>query len=287
LFDKWKYGLFRLERKDIHKLGFPNGLLLEVTPGESSLRSMEDMQRVLYMMQRYPARFSFEIWKDDKFSFHFFSSSPNVEGMIKAQLKTIYPQTEVKRARKAVPNFREGDYISAGHIVMSGLELNFRRPEEFHFDPLRHILEAMNQHDGVSMVQIIFEKLRKIPKKKKIVLAQKYSEGKGISPPLLRCVIRIVTSSSNGKASRESCEHISHTFSAFDSEKCRLFPKLVSFPLLKNSFGILCDVSDRTFPLFGKEFMISIPELSSMVHIPVGAGSSGVPYNNPSLQPNW
>ena len=279
--------MYRLERRDIQKFSFPGGLLLKVTPGESSLRSMEAIQRVLYMMQRYPARFSFEIWKDDKFSFHFFSSSSNVEGMIKAQLKTIYPQAEVKRSKNPIPNFREGDYVSAGNLVISGLELNLRRPEEFHFDPLRHVLEAMNQHDGVSMVQIMFEKLRKIPEKKKIVLAQKYSEGRGISLPLLRCSVRIVTSSSDGKAARESCEHISHTFSAFDSEKCRLFPKLVSFPLIKNSFDILCNVSDRTFPLFGKDFMISIAELSSMVHIPVGSGSSGVRYNSPSLQPNW
>jgi len=37
----------------------------------------------------------------------------------------------------------------------------------------------------------------------------------------------------------------------------------------------------RRFPLFSKDFMVSAPELASLVHLPVGAEEHGVDYSKP------
>ena len=288
MFREWKYGVHRLSKGEINRLGFPKGVLLEVAPAEASLDSMVGMQRVLYMLQNYPGRFSFEIWRDQKFGFHFFSSSESVEGMLRGQLAAIYPQASVKRAKLSVPRLKEGEYVSSCFLTLRGVELNLKCPEDFQYDPLRHVLEAMNCHDSRIVVQVLFERLRKISKEKRITLAQKYGDDlffRDVGIPVLKCLVRVVAVSEDGYRARESCWHVARVFSVFDSDRCRLVPRFLSFPLLRNSFGVLSSVSRREFPLFSTSFMVSVPELASMVHLPVGAESCGVEYVNPSLTP--
>lgn len=287
-FKSWRYGLHRLSQEEINRLGFPDGVLLEIVPADASLDSMVGMQKVLYMLQQYSARFSFEIWKDEGFSFHFFSSSESVEGMLRGQLSSVYPQVVVRRSKTSIPLFREGDYVSSCSLVLHGVELNLKCSGDFRYDPLRHLLEAMNGHESKIIVQVLFERLRKIPKDKRIVLTQKYGEDlffRDTKIPILKCLIRITAVSEDGYQARESCEHISRTFSAFDSDRCQLVPKIVSYPVFRNSMGALASMNLREFPFFSERFMISIPELASMVHLPVGAESCGVEYVKPSLAP--
>ena len=163
MFKEWKYGLHRLSQDKIDCLDFPDGVLLDLVPVECSLDSMIEMQKVLYMMQNYSCRFSFEIWKDKGFSFHFFSSSKSAEGMLKGQLNAVYPQVEIKRADKSIPVLREGDYVSACSLVLNGVELNLKRSDGFRYEPLRHILEAMNSQDSNILVQVLFERLKRLP----------------------------------------------------------------------------------------------------------------------------
>ena len=285
-FKDWKYGLHRLSQEEINRLGYPNGILLEVIPAEASLDSMVSMQKILYMLQQYLGRFSFEIWKDNGFSFHFFSSSESAEGMLKGQLSSVYPQVVVRRSKTSIPLFREGDYVSSCSIVLRGVELNLKCPHDFHYDPLRHILEAMNGHDSRIIVQVLFERLRKIPKDKRILLAQKYGEDlffRNTKIPILKCLVRITAVSEDGYQAKESCEHISRTFSVFDSDRCQLVPKIVSYPLIRSPYSTLASMSKRVFPFFSNRFMVSVPELASMVHLPVGAESCGVEYSKLSL----
>ena len=244
---------------------------------------------VLYMLQQYSARFSFEIWKDDAFSFHFFSSAKSVEGMIKGQLSSVYPQVVVKRSKTSIPLFKDGDYVSSCSLVLQGVELNLKRPGDFRYDPLRHILEAMNGHDSKMIVQILFERLRRIPKDKRIALTQKFGDDlffRNVGVPILKCLVRITAVSKDGFKARESREHVARTFSVFDSDKCRLSPKIVSYPVFRNSLSILASVNLREFPIFSKQFMVSLPELASIVHLPVGAENCGVEYSESSLTPS-
>jgi hypothetical protein len=286
LFKKWKYGLHKFSQNEINCLNFPDGVLLDIIPDESSLDSLIGMQRVLYMLQQYPGRFSFEIWKDKGFSFRFFTSSKSAEGLLKGQLSSVYPQVVVKRSDKSVPSFREGDYVSSAYIVFNGVEFNLKRSDNFRYDPLRHMLETMNSHDTSMVVQILFERLRKIPKNKRIVLTQKFGDDlffREVGIPVLKCLVRVVAVSEDRFKARQSCEHVARTFSVFDSDRCRLSPNVVSYPIFRKSIDVLASMNQREFPLFSNSLMISVPELASMVHLPVGAESCGVEYSKPSL----
>lgn len=280
--------MYQLKQKQISKLGFPHGILFEIEPSHSLLESMIGMQRVLYMLQQYPGRFSFEIWKDKNIGFRFFCSSTSVEGMLKAQLRSVYPQVIVKRSRTNIPSIKEGNHISACSFDLHGVELNLKRSGDFNYDPLRHILEAMNGHNSMIIVQFLFKKIKKIPKDKRIVLEQKYGDDlffRDVRIPVLKCLVRIVTISNDKYKARESCDHIGRTFSVFDSDRCQLHPRVVSHPLIRNSYDILVSVTKRIFPIFSKPFMISVPELASMVHLPVGAESCGIEYSKSFLTP--
>lgn len=286
LFKEWKYGLHRLSQNEINCLDFPDGFLLDVVPAECSLDSMAGMQKVLYMLQNYSGRFSFEIWKDKGFSFHFFSSSASVEGMLKGQLNSVYPQVVVKKSKANIPALREGDYVSSCSIALNGVELNLKCSGDFRYEPLHHVLEAMNGHDSRIVAQVLFEKLWKIPKNKRIALTQKYGDDlffRGVGVPVLKCLVRIAAVSNDGFKARESCEHVARTFSVFDMDRCRLSPKIVSFPIFRNSMDVLASMNLREFPFFSERFMISIPELASLVHLPVGAKNCGVEYSKPSF----
>jgi hypothetical protein len=289
-FKKWKYGLHKLSQGEINHLDFPDGILLNVLPVECSLDSIIEMQKVLYMMQNYTSRFTFEIWKDDNgFSFYFFSSSKSVEGMLKGQLNAVYPHIMIKRANRSIPVLKEGEYISAGSLVLRGIELNLKHSDNFRYEPLRHILEAMNSYNSKIIVQILFERLRRISKDKRIILEQKYGDDRffrDTKVPVLKCLIRIIAASKEGYKARESCEHVARTFSVFDTDKCRLSQKMVSYPFFRNSLSQLVSINLRAFPIFSNKFIASVPELASLVHMPVGAKNCGVEYSESSLAPS-
>jgi hypothetical protein len=288
LLNQWKYGLRQLSQFDLDKLGFPEGVLFDVVPSEASHDSIIGMQKVLYMVQNYPGLFSFEIWKDKKFSFHFFSSSKSAEGMLQSQLLSVYPQSSLKRSKTNLPLITEGEYVSSSSVKLIGSELNLRCPDDFHYDPLRHLIEAMKTNDSKTVVQVIFERVSKIPKGKKVVLTQKYGDDlffRDIKIPLVRCLVRVCSISNKSYKAFESMEHVARTFSIFDSDRCQLVPDIRYFPLLKNSLKMLSNMNRRKFPTFSKSFLVSVPELASLVHLPTG-GIPGLDYVQPSLSPS-
>lgn len=285
-FKNWKFGLHKLSQNEINRLGFPDGVLLEVAPADSSLDSLVEMQKVIYMLQQYARRFSFEMWRDEGFNFRFFCSTESLDDMIKSQIKAVCPQAVIRMSKTSIPKINKGEFVSVGSIVLHGAELNLKSSDVFRSDPLHHILEAMNKGNSKISVQILFERILKIPKDKRIVLAQRFGDTlffRGIRIPVLRCLVRIFAVSKDGYKAREGCENVARAFSVFDSDRCQLIPNIVSYPLLRNSYRALTSMTRREFPLFSDCFMVSVPELASMVHLPVGAGSCGVEYSKPSL----
>lgn len=279
----WRYGLHRLKQGEINRLSFPDDILLKVEPAKCPMDSLLGMQRVLYMLRQYPGRFSFEIWKDETLSLHFFSSKSSVEGLLESQLKSLYPVIKIQKDDKPFPWIKEGDYVACCTLRIYGKELNLACAENFRREPYIHVIEALNGADKV-VVQILFEGLRKIPKNRRFIVAQKY--GIVERAPLFQCLIRIVSFSEDGCKAWESCEHVARTFSVFDSDS-HLMPEMLSYPLLliRNPYRFLKSMVERRFPLFSKDFIISAPELAPLVHLPVGAEEHGVDYSKPGLAP--
>lgn len=247
-------------------------MLLEITPSETSLNSISEMQTTLWMLGQYPSRFSFEIWKDKGFRFHFFSLSKSAEGLIRGQLSSVYPQCEIKKSSSFMPSISTGDYVSSCTFKQIGQYFSLRNPANFHSDPFRHLLSAMNVHNSKFIIQFLFETKKKIPKEAVITLYQK-----NLSLLVFRCLIRIIAINKNREKAKESCIHLARIFSVFGSENSRLIPK---FPRFHNP---LKSVAKRKFPIFQKAILLSIPELASFVHLPVGARGLGVEYSKPSL----
>lgn len=274
------FGLHRLSEKDIARLGFPGGALLEVVPSPASLGSMTGMQTILYMLQNYPGRFSFEIWKDRHASFHFFTSSKSSVGMLKSQLLSVYPQSEIRLDKKSMPSVSEGDYAASCSIALFGSELDLRYPGDFHYDPLRHLLEAASGTSAKVFIQVLFGRAGKIPKGKAAALEQKYGDlHTGLRPPVLNSLVRVSCFSPDERTALESMKLVSRVFSVFDSGRARLVPR---FPFIPGSLGILKGMNGRAFPLFRKGFLVSVPELACMVHLPC-SGIPGVEYSRPPL----
>lgn len=284
MFKEWYYGINRLFEGEISGLGFPNGTLLEVKPSFSSHGSMTGMQRVLYLLQQYPGRFSFEIWKDKGFSFRFFTSSKNAEGMLRSQILSVYPQSEISLSKENLPSVKEGDYVSACSLDLIGAKLSLRCPGDFHYDPFRHVTEAMDSHDSRVVVQVLFERLRRVSRQQAAALAHKYGDlsEREVRVPALRCLIRVAAFSDNMVKARESMEHVARTFSVFDSDKCKLIPDLKFFPIYRTSYWEVTSMNRRDFPMFSDAFMVSVPELTSLAHLPMG-WIHGVRYAQASL----
>jgi len=262
----------RLFSKDFTNFTFPAGLLLEVVPSDTSLNSISEMTSILKMLGQYPSRFSFEIWKDKRFSFHFFSLSKSAEGLIRGQLSSVYPQCEIKKSSSFMPSINPGDYVSSCTFKQIGQYFSLNNPDDYHSDPLRHLLSAMNIHNSKFIIQFLFEIKKKIPKEAVITLYQK-----NLSLFVFQCLIRIIAINKNREKAKESCIHLARIFSVFGSESSRLIPK---FPYFYNP---LKSVAKRKFPIFQKAILLSIPELASFVHLPVGARDLGVEYSKPSL----
>ena len=258
-----------LSQNYINKLSYPEGILLEIIPSETSLNSISDMQTVLHMIGQYSGRFAFEIWKDDKFSFHFYSSSSGCEGLLRGQLSSVYPQCEIRKSNSSFTLMKAGDYISSCNLVLNYSDFSLKQANDFHYDPLRHLITAMNIHDCRFLIQVLFKRKKKIPKKTLVLMYQKNVKF------VFQCIIRIVTISPNRDITIECCEHLSHIFSVFDSDGNGLSPK---FPIIVN----LNPIVKRNFPLIGKKFLICSSELASFVHLPVGLGNI-IDYVNPSL----
>ena len=257
---------------EINKLTFPSGLLLDIIPSETPLNSISEMQSIHKILLQYPGRFSFEIWKDKKLSFHFYSSSKSVEGLIRGQLSSIYPHCVINKSISFIPSINPGDHVFSCTFKQIGQYFSLRSFDQFHSDPYRQILSAMKFHDSKFIIQFLFEKRTEIPKEAFIALYQK-----SLNPHVFRCLIRIISINKNREKAKESCIHISRIFSVFDSDKARLIPK---FAIIRNSLN---GVVKRKFPFFEKSLLLSIPEIASLVHLPVGARDLGVEYSKPSL----
>lgn len=161
-------------------------------------------------------------------------------------------------ATKALFPITAGDYVCCSWICLKDLinELEF-----FTYDPLSHVIEAM---DESSILQVIF---------------QAYKQE--VNLPYFKALVRLAVISSNPFRSRQVIESISNSFSAIS----QFFkPKLISFPILVNSFLILKLIAKRKFPRFYsleklKTFVLPLPQLSTLVHLPVGIESPKVSYS--------
>lgn len=285
----WRWGVQKLDQDFINGLGVGDGGVLEVSPSEEDFGSQKKVQksfstdlkkveRFLYVMQRYDSGFSFEIWKEKNFRFFFYASEDKHLDALRKQLKAVYPESEVRRPEFIVPELRPGLWISSATIELEGNPSSLRTFRAFNYDPLIHILDSM---EGLDLVQVLFKPLSRETLKE---LSGRYGANfpeKMRESARYECLIRVISLTENPKATRLRCEHLSTSFSVFDSFRAQLVSSPVSFsiPWIHSSKRELKDFVKRRFPIFSKTLNLNLPELASIVHLPVGGEKHGVQYS--------
>lgn len=291
----WRWGVQKLDQGFINGLKMKDGEILEVRPSKEDFGSLKKMQRsfytdlekverFLYVMQRYDSEFSFEIWKEEEFRFFFYSSEAKHLDALRKQLKAVYPEAEVRRPEFVVPEFRPDLWISSAVIELAGNLSSLRNFRAFHYDPLIHLLDSMEELD---LIQVLFKPLSRETLKE---LSGRYGED---FPKKIResasyeCLIRVHSLAENPKTARLSCEHLSTSFSVFDSFRAQLVSSPVSFyiPGIYSSKKKLKDFVKRRFPILSKTLILNLPELASIVHLPIGGEKHGVKYSRKRFKP--
>lgn len=265
---KWMHGVHRLSRQEINTIR--NVRLLKAVPTKVGINNLKILEEVLQILHRSKSRFSFEIWKDKEIEFYFHASREEDERDLALQLNSVYPSLEVKQALYSIPEFKEGDYISGGILEFTGQPFYLKTLDNFNYDPIVHILDAI---DSSCIIQILFKPISKI-----LEIHNDVSK-----LPLFDCSIRVIAFSQEYEKARNSCYRILNSFSAFNSHVAQLEPKMISFPLVRNSYDLLKIISERRFPLFSK-FTVTSKELASFVHLPINAEEHGVRYARPTTR---
>jgi hypothetical protein len=241
---KWRYGVCELK-----KTSFPYVRMLRVVPTRVDLNQLKIMEEVFKIIHKRKSVFSFEIWNGEEFYFH--SSKKEWEGELVSQLNTVYPGLEVEATRFSMPELDR--YICGGSLSLKGQPFHLKTLEDFDYDPLIHVIEAI---DLKCIIQVVFKPYRKILE----------IHNNGSEHPIFACAIRVITSSNDYKKARKSCEKILNSFTIFNSTITQLEPKIISFPLLRDSHRLLKQVAKRKLPWFSKILMTS-KELAGVVHL--------------------
>lgn len=256
---EWKDGLYTIRREDLKSLRSKGYVLQAHAPDAEE--DMRGMQRVLRLLHGLKSTFSFEIWSGEETAFCFSSRSRKAIRYLGEQLESAYPDVRLGQPRQRFPS-PEGN-LSACTFGLKGQELNLRCPEDFSSEPLANLLSSL----GKGVFQVTF-KPTKVPRGKREAVVQKYgnlfSED---SIPLYKCFLRMACFDG-----RERCELAARSLPVLGTDKAELKPDFVSFPFLTSSFSVLRDMAERRMPLFSG-FLMSVPELTSLVHLPGGVGS--------------
>lgn len=269
---KWKSGVHRLSKQEINTLWHTR--LLKVVPSNVPITNLKIMEEVFQVLHRSKSHFSFEIWKDKEIEFYFHASKKKDEGELALQLNTVYPNLEVGQAMHSIPWFKDGDYISGGLLEFRGQPFNLKKLEDFNYEPLLHILEAINSG---CMIQVLFK-----PTVRVLEIQSSLSKVPLFNPrlPVFSCSIRAIAYSPDYEKARKSCERILNSFSVFNTFVAQLEPKMISFPILRNSYGLLRKINKRKMPF--SKFLVTSKELAAFVHLPIGAEDHGIRYARPS-----
>ncbi len=271
---RWAYGVHRLSKQDINTLWHVR--LLKAVPTKVDMNNLKIIEEVFQILHRSKSRFSFEIWKNKEMEFYFHASKGEDERELVLQLNSVYPNLEVEPAMHSIPWFKEGDYISGGILEFKGQPFNLKTLDDFNYDPIIHILDAI---DSGCMIQIMFKPTIKI---------LEVFDGKSKNPlfnpkiPIYNCSIRAVAYSPDYDKARKSCERILNSFSVFNSHVAQLEPKMISFPLFRSSYRMLRNINKRKMPSYKSP--VTSKELASFVHLPIDAEEHGVRYARPSAK---
>ena len=285
---RWRYGVRKLTMGDLKRLRqIRSGKLIRVRPRHKRLplESLPNAFLPLWLLRK--SSFAFEIWgQHGEPQFHLWASDRTASREMEAQFRAVYPKAEFSPTESRYPDLEDGLFVCNATAVYEGEPFGLKTFRDFRYDPLSHMVELTRQAD--CMIQVMFRPLKKLPKKLKPWMADLWWDN--VQPsrrarvPLFEVTIRVMTISDDPSKAREAIELIMDTFIILTGRFSDLRPKITSFrvPLLRDH--LLEHMIRRDFPrLWRRKFILTIPELATLVHIPpeTDTSSLGVPYFKP------
>jgi len=282
----WRIGAYRIGEDEIFELKRikSNVKLVEGIPSTRDIVKLNLLSNCLlsihsFLLKNKRSWAGFEVWKyDNAINYYLFARDLKTLEELKSQFNAIYQNAIFKEANVSfIPTH---GFVCGAYVFLNNYLLKSRSIEDFEHDPLSHLLEAMQPN---SIIQVIFKAER--IKEKKIEKIRTLEMGEGIkqriisklSLPCFRVLIRAIAISEDPERAREIIEHITNSFSVFNGEIATYDSHIISYPVLLTSFSILKRMFERKFPRFyniieyNKTFILSLPELASIVHLPTKA----------------
>jgi DNA helicase HerA-like ATPase/DNA-binding MarR family transcriptional regulator len=283
----WKLGAHRITAKQIEKLSRikPKGWLVGVTPSLEDKPTFSSLPNFLIPLYAYKKHACFEIWiHQNRISFYIFAREEKLLEEIKAQLSALYPNIFFKDAESTFIPLKAGSYVCASYLSLDYYYCKIKSIQDFDYDPLTHILESLSID---AMLQVAF-KAKKISTSFLERLKAKLDPGAPYTHEILRkfclpcfkVIVRLAAFSESLEDARRGVETLANAFSSFNGSYARFKPRIVSFPILKNSYSILKDIVKRKFPFidFNKSFILSSEELATLFHLPIKIKDERINY---------
>ena len=104
-----------------------------------------------------------------------------------------------------------------------------------------------------------------------------------LSSPCFKVLVRFVAFSNDFKEARRSVEILANAFRSFNGRYAWFRPRIISFPILRNSYSILKDIIKRKFPFIDfQTFLLSNEELA-VLSISLGSQLRGYMFDHVGL----
>lgn len=223
------------------------GKLVEAIPSRAKV-NLNFIPNYLYPLHSFLLKrksyVGFEFWRiNGSTNYFLFAKDRRTLEEFTSQLNAIYPNLIFKESI-LFPNLEK---FACGAYIL--LKNGIKSLAEFAYDPISHLLEAMQSN---SILQILF----------------KAEKSKNKQDLYFRILIRLISSSNDAIQAREIVERVTNSFSVFSKD---FDFSIVRFPFFKN---FLKRMIRRDFPLFlnfeyRKTFILSLNQLACLAHFPI------------------
>jgi len=292
----WRNGVRRITERDVERLVRikSKAKLLEAIPSKldkPQLSAVSNFLLPVYSLlasRKFKATLGFEIWSyQNSISFYLLSNDSRALDQVKSQLNAVH-----RNAIFREPELRflpiEPTYVAGAWVYLDYYLFHTKTLDAFSYDPLSHILEAM-QCDAV--LQLVF-KAHKLSKKQAKMLenatisndVEEEIVGK-LTSPFFKVLIRAVAFSQDPNKARQVVEQIANAFAVFNGSYAVFRPLVISHPILSSSLSLLRKMVQRKFPRFyslelRKTFLLSLPELATIFHLPTDVEAYTVKFTS-------
>lgn len=226
---------------------------------------------------------AFEIWSWHR-NISFLLWSRNIESMrhFVNGLHVLYPNSYVREAGGNPFFVSPDEHVCAGTIRAPLLNA-FKDIGNFNYDPLNYLLENLTKLPKC-VVQIFFKPMemsRELRERLRKVWKEDFK-----AVPRFEVLVRYAAISRSPLQAYYSAKTIGDSFKPMEKNiiKRKIYKRTI--PFFRDSFRVLNQIYSRKYPRFWNDkFLLEVPELATLVHLPIAYRGVGIKHAEVSLIP--